>query len=141
MEGIKKLPALQDWLAQNWPGIALDIVRQGIDGPYRRSIMLMKDVIAALQNVQDAPKFYSTDFCHQYVQYGGFGNVWGIVTADPDGHILPIAIGHQVGEESAESWAWFLGKVSEQFPDFELGSLIMDRDKGGLEATKFELNF
>lgn len=45
----------------------------------------MHDVIHALENIKGAPKFFSTDFSHQYTQYGGYGNIWGLVTADPDG--------------------------------------------------------
>ena len=54
--------------------------------PYCRSIMIMHDVIKALESIEGAPKFFSSDFCHQYTQYGGYGNIWGLVTADSDGN-------------------------------------------------------
>ncbi len=53
------------------------------------------------------------------------------------GHILPIAIGHQCGPESAESWSWFLQKILDAYPDFQHGALLMDHDKGGSNATEF----
>jgi len=53
------------------------------------------------------------------------------------GHILPIAIGHQCQAESSESWAWFLSKIQEAYPMFEHGALLMDRDKGGNDATEY----
>ena len=53
------------------------------------------------------------------------------------GHILPIAVGHQCGAETKNSWEWFLSELKGVFPSFEHGSLIMDRDKGGDEATRF----
>ena len=54
-------------------------------GPYEHSVMIMTDVVKALQTVEDAPKYFATDFCHQYTHYGGYGNIWGLVTCDPDG--------------------------------------------------------
>ena len=57
-------------------------------GAYEHSIMIMTDVIHALQTIEDAPKFFATDFCHQYTQYGGYGNIWGLVTCDPDGTLI-----------------------------------------------------
>ena len=47
--------------------------------------MIFHSVIAALESVEGSPKFYSTDFSHQYVANGGYGNVWGLVSCDPDG--------------------------------------------------------
>jgi len=44
--------------------------------------MIFHLVIQALEMVEGSPKFYSTDFCHQYVRYGGYGNVWGLVICD-----------------------------------------------------------
>jgi len=52
------------------------------------------------------------------------------------GHLLPIAIGHQCGSESADTWKWFLEKLKSAFPSFEYGVLLMDRDKGGDQATR-----
>lgn len=69
----------------NCPSITLKINTLGVGGPYVASIMIFHSVISALENVEGAPKFYSTDYCHQYVRYGGYGNVWGLVTCDPDG--------------------------------------------------------
>jgi hypothetical protein len=62
----------------------------GLGGPYSRSIVVFQDVIGALEKVEGAPKFYSTDFSHQYVQFGGYGNIWGLVTIDPDGLSIPL---------------------------------------------------
>jgi len=62
----------------------LNINTLGVGGPYVASIMIFHSVIAALKKVERAPKFYSTDYCHQYVRYGGYGNVWGLVTCDSD---------------------------------------------------------
>lgn len=112
-------------------------------------------MISALQSVEDAPTLYATDFSHQYIKYGGYGNVWGLVTCDPDGnfffffftnlysnflltdHILPIAFGHQCSPESRESWEWFLTIIKDKFPSFTEGSLIMDRDKGGDQGFRY----
>ncbi len=56
------------------------MIIEGVEGggAYSRSIVIMEEV-------EGMPKFFSSDFCHQYMQYGGYGNIWGLVTADPDG--------------------------------------------------------
>lgn len=114
--------------------------------------------------MEGAPKFYSCDFSHQYVRFGGYGNIWGLVTVDPDGisnfvflpsaalscgsfqflslhlsagHILPIAIGHQCGSESEDSWSWFFAEILSAFPEFENAAILMDRDKGGDSASRY----
>lgn len=65
----------------------MEVDTVGLGGPYSRSLIIFNDVIEALQEVDGAPKFYSTDFSHQYVQFGGYGNIWGLVTVDPDGFV------------------------------------------------------
>ena len=84
-DGIAKLPSLQCWLEENFPSIKLVLGDVAIGGAYEHSVMIMTDVINALQKVEDAAKFFATDFCHQYTQSGGYGNIWGLVTCDPDG--------------------------------------------------------
>lgn len=84
-EGVGKLPSLLRWLSENSPSTFMKIDTWGLGGPYQRSILIFKDVIEALQKVEGAPQFYSTDFSHQYVQFGAYGCIWGLVTVDPDG--------------------------------------------------------
>jgi hypothetical protein len=81
---VAKLPSLQKWLQEK--GESIQMIIEGVEGggAYSRSIVIMHDVIKALEEVEGAPKFFSSDFCHQYTQYGGYGNIWGLVTADPD---------------------------------------------------------
>jgi hypothetical protein len=163
-EGIGKLPSLQQWLSIHHPSISLKIDRLVKGGPYSRSLIIFNNVIKALQEVEGAPKFYSCDFSHQYVRFGGYGNIWGLVTVDPDGisnfvflpsaalscgsfqflslhlsagHILPIAIGHQCGSESEDSWSWFFAEILSAFPEFENAAILMDRDKGGDSASRY----
>lgn len=90
--GVARLPSLQKWLAEKHPSIQLiiDCVEGG--GAYRRSVLILHDAIQVLQKVEGAPRFFSTDFCHQYTQYGGYGNVWGLVTGDPDGLSFCFAV-------------------------------------------------
>ena len=79
------------------------------------------------------------DLYHVILMVYNFGASFLFVVFDFllfSGHILPIAIGHQCGAESKKSWEWFLSELKTAFPSFEHGSLIMDRDKGGDEATR-----
>lgn len=80
------MPSLQKWLKDFHPNISLQYDTLGDGGAYTHSILIFEDVITALLSVEDAPTIYSTDFSHQYVQYGGYGNIWGLVTCDPDGY-------------------------------------------------------
>ena len=75
--GWKKISLQSNWLwVMSLMGVPMNI------------IMIMTDVIHALQTIEDAPKFFATDFCHQYTQYGGYGNIWGLVTCGPDGTLI-----------------------------------------------------
>lgn len=57
---------------------------------YESSVIFFDAVFAALKSVDSEIICFATDFTHQYTQYGGFGNIWGFVSADPDGMFLLI---------------------------------------------------
>jgi cellobiose-specific phosphotransferase system component IIC len=61
----------------------IDVI--GEDGPYKCSIIIYKMIIDALAKQEDLKKVFSTDFTHQYVRFGGHGNLFGLVTVDPEG--------------------------------------------------------
>ncbi len=70
-----KLPSLQKWLQEKDKSIQMII--EGVEGggAYSHSIVIMHDVIKVLEEVEGMPKFFSSDFCHQYTQDGGYGNI------------------------------------------------------------------
>ena len=42
-------------------------------------------IIDAIDEQDEWRKVYATDFTHQYVKSGGHGNLFGLVTPDPEG--------------------------------------------------------
>jgi hypothetical protein len=59
------------------------------------------------------------------------GSIFALCTIDPDGHILPISIGHALHSECKGLWKRFLAWI----PGIPDSCVLMDRDKGGLSAT------
>lgn len=57
---------------------------------YESSVIYFDTVFDALHEIQSSVMCFATDFTHQYTQYGGFGNIWGFVTVDPDGLCFPF---------------------------------------------------
>lgn len=52
-------------------------------------------------------------------------------------HLLPLALGHHSGNESKETWSWFLDQMQEKFAIMKEDIIILiDRDKGGREAIR-----
>jgi hypothetical protein len=85
MDGVSRLPALKDYLNLNEMKMSLDIFTACSGGPYSASALIFSASITAISSIKGAPKFFCTDFCHQYVAKGGYGNLWGLVSCDPDG--------------------------------------------------------
>jgi hypothetical protein len=120
---------------------------------YESSIIFFDTVFCALESIDSDIICFASDFTHQYTQYGGFGNIWGFVSADPDGAsfhlfipyltlnflgcILPLAIGHHSGNESKSTWSWFLRKMKDRYPQMSDHVILLDRDKGGRDAVRY----
>ena len=52
---------------------------------YEASVIFFDTVFHALHETESSVVCYASDFTHTYTQSGAFGNIWGFVTADPDG--------------------------------------------------------
>jgi uncharacterized SAM-dependent methyltransferase len=52
-------------------------------------------------------------------------------------HILPLAIGHTIGNEDYESWDYFLSHIPDQLAPEKKFLLALDRSKGGEKATMY----
>lgn len=52
---------------------------------YESSVIYFNTVFHALHKVESSVICFASDFTHTYAQFGAFGNIWGFVTADPDG--------------------------------------------------------
>ena len=121
-DGVGRLPSFQVFLQENYNGVvSLEWAQSSHGSTYESSVIFFDTVFHALESVDSEVICFATDFTHQYSQYGGFGNIWGFVSADPDGryslysfhfpihsfvgHILPIALGHHSGNESKSTWS------------------------------------
>jgi hypothetical protein len=83
-DGISKLPSFQEWLNENDSGVKMEIQRLSEGGAYECSIIIFSTVIEAITTVDHAASFFASDFSHQYTSFGGYGNLWALVTVDPD---------------------------------------------------------
>ena len=55
------------------------------DTIYQSSVIIFHSVLERIREFKDIPWCFASDFSFQYTQFGGFGNLWAVVTVDPDG--------------------------------------------------------
>jgi hypothetical protein len=84
-DGISKLPSLLEWINQKDSGVHMLIQTLSEGGAYECSVLIFSTVIEAITTVEDAASFFASDFSHQYTSFGGYGNLWALVSVDPDG--------------------------------------------------------
>jgi hypothetical protein len=83
-DGISKLPSFQEWINQDGSGVEMVIRRLSDGGAYECSVLIFSTVIEAITTVENAASFFASDFSHQYTSFGGYGNLWALVSVDPD---------------------------------------------------------
>ena len=84
--GIEKLPAFQQFLRSLCgEDVTLDIHKLEGTNTYQCSILKFNNIIKAVLDVKDLSPFFVTDFSHQCPSFGAYGNVWALVTSDPEG--------------------------------------------------------
>lgn len=88
-DGVCRLPSFKEYLDNHCSGEVSMFIGTTEGGEvYSCSVIFFDTAIETLLELQKTSKVicYATDFTFQYTQGGGFGNIWGLVSADSDGN-------------------------------------------------------